>query len=86
MTYLVEGKYNNNVIIEDLYSFFLCSFINAYVGELVSEEMAATRDFKYLAILDHKSHLYTHQTKKRPESDVQMLNGKIILQYRIMFC
>jgi hypothetical protein len=35
------------------------SFINAYVGELITEEMATKRDFKYLAILDHKSHLYT---------------------------
>lgn len=41
------------------------SFINAYVGELITEEIATKRDFKYLAILDHKSHLYTGENKKQ---------------------
>lgn len=46
----------------------LLSFINAYVGELITEEMAADRDFKYLAILDHKSHLSTSNANKRKPS------------------
>jgi hypothetical protein len=48
--------------------FFLFeSFINAYVGELITEEMATKRDFKYLAILDHTSHLCTTDNKKRKQ-------------------
>ncbi|CAF0786002.1 unnamed protein product [Rotaria sordida] len=59
------------------------SFINAYVGELITEQMAAKRDFKYLAILDHKSHLTATNNKNRKESsiknkldDVRILNAK----------
>lgn len=44
------------------------SFINAYTGELITEEMASTRDYKYLAILDHKSHLSTNGHQKRQSS------------------
>jgi len=62
--------------------FFLESFVNAYVGELITEEMATKRDFKYLAILDHKSHLHTTDNKKRKAmkksfNDVRVVvNGK----------
>ncbi|CAF3070125.1 unnamed protein product [Rotaria sp. Silwood2] len=59
------------------------SFINAYVGELITEEIATKRDFKYLAILDHKSHLNTTDNKKRKASPIKnklnnvgILNGK----------
>jgi hypothetical protein len=56
--------------------------MNAYVGELITEEMATKRDFKYLAILDHKSHLYTYDNKKRKQpmknscNDVRISDGK----------
>jgi hypothetical protein len=51
--------------------------MNAYVGELITEEMATKRDFKYLAILDHKSHLYTNDNKKRKRcNDVRISDGK----------
>jgi len=56
--------------------------MNAYVGELITEEMATKRDFKYLAILDHKSHLYTNDNKKRKQpmknswNDVRISDGK----------
>ncbi|CAF4529328.1 unnamed protein product [Rotaria sp. Silwood1] len=59
------------------------SFINAYVGELITEEMATKRDFKYLAILDHKSHLNTTDNKKRTESPIKdKLNDISILNVR----
>ena len=40
------------------------SFINAYVGELITEDMAVERDFTYLAILDHKSLLYSNDAHR----------------------
>lgn len=72
------------VIINRLYLFFFESFINAYVGELITEEIATKRDFKYLAILDHKSHVNTttdnkkqKQPMKKSLNNVKMIvNGK----------
>ncbi|CAF4258289.1 unnamed protein product [Rotaria sp. Silwood2] len=59
------------------------SFINAYVGELITEEIATKRDFKYLAILDHKSHLNTTDNKKRKASPIKnKLNNVGILNGR----
>jgi hypothetical protein len=46
------------------------------VGELITEDMATKRDFKYLAILDHKSHLYTTDSKKRKPAMKDMSDGK----------
>jgi len=43
------------------------SFINAYSGELITEEMAAKRDYKYLASLDHKSRLSMNNEQKNRE-------------------
>ncbi|CAF1263192.1 unnamed protein product [Rotaria magnacalcarata] len=50
------------------------SFINAYVGELINGDMAANRDFKYLAILDHQSHLETNDNKNRQQVMKNNLN------------
>ena len=47
--------------------------------------MATKRDFKYLAILDHKSHLYTTDNNQRKEvvknnlNDVRILSGKNVI-------
>ena len=58
--------------------FYFNSFLNAYVGELITERIARKRDFKYLAILDHKSHVHTIGNKKRKGSKKGYLNhGKI---------
>ncbi|CAF1044890.1 unnamed protein product [Adineta ricciae] len=54
------------------------SFLNAYVGELITEQMARKRDFKYLAILDHKSHVHTIGNKKRKGSKKGYLNHERI--------
>lgn len=60
--------------------FVVFSFINAYVGELITEEMAMKRDFKYLAMLDHKSMFGTMGKKKRQQVYTQhvklITNGK----------
>ncbi|CAF3631709.1 unnamed protein product [Adineta steineri] len=55
------------------------SFMNAYVGELITEEMATKRDFKYLAILDHTSHLYTNDNNKRKQSMKNCFNYNRII-------
>ena len=44
------------------------SFINAYVGELITEDMAIERDYTYLAILDHKSLLRSNDAHREQQS------------------
>lgn len=51
--------------------------------------MAAKRDFKYLAVLDHKSHLNTNDNQKRKtptkndSKNVRILNGRILFRFCI---
>lgn len=69
----MEGKLKGlNNVNEKIFCFN--SFLNAYVGELITERIARKRDFKYLAILDHKSHVCTIGNKKRKSSRKDCLN------------
>ncbi|UJR36083.1 hypothetical protein I4U23_028819 [Adineta vaga] len=66
--------YNKGWAIRALHDIPHGSFLNAYVGELITETMARKRDFKYLAILDHRSHGHTTGRKKRKKSMKNCLN------------